>query len=93
MKCVRPQIRVHALLLALATTVFVAITPCHGAGDEGPRTLRVAVKPIAPFVYAESLVPRGFSIDLWNEIARILRARAESLCADGTQGAESAECS
>jgi polar amino acid transport system substrate-binding protein len=77
MKCARPQIRVHALLLALAATVLVTITPCHGAGDEGPKTLRVAVKPIAPFVYAESLAPRGFSIDLWHEIARILHVDTE----------------
>lgn len=34
------------------------------------RPLRVAVAPIAPFVLPQTSPPAGFSIDLWNEVAR-----------------------
>lgn len=42
-----------------------------------PDVLRVAVKPIAPFVYAEADGLSGFSIDLWNKIAGQLGVRTE----------------
>lgn len=34
--------------------------------------LRVAIAPVAPFVLPQTATPEGFSIDLWNEIARRL---------------------
>ncbi|MBB5190643.1 ABC-type amino acid transport substrate-binding protein [Silvimonas terrae] len=34
------------------------------------RPLRVAIGPIAPFVMPQTATPQGFSIDVWNEIAR-----------------------
>lgn len=40
-----------------------------------PAPLRVAVAPIAPFVLPHTQTPEGFSIDIWNEVAR--RARLD----------------
>ena len=34
------------------------------------RPLRVAIASTAPFVLPQTAVPEGFSIDLWNEVAR-----------------------
>lgn len=44
------------------------------AEDAAPRkALRVAVKPIAPFVLKQGTELTGFSIDLWNALAQRLR--------------------
>ena len=46
------------------------------AADEASRkapanvTLRVAIASVAPFVLPKTALPEGFSIDLWNEVAR-----------------------
>ncbi|WP_322054027.1 transporter substrate-binding domain-containing protein [Paraburkholderia bannensis] len=37
---------------------------------QGP--LRVAIAPVAPFVIPQTATPEGFSIDIWNEVARRL---------------------
>ncbi|WP_175165878.1 transporter substrate-binding domain-containing protein [Paraburkholderia fynbosensis] len=37
-------------------------------GASGP--VRVAIAPIAPFVLPQEGTPEGFSIDIWNEVAR-----------------------
>jgi len=52
-----------ALLLCLALPC-----PAHAFGEKKP--LRVATKPIAPFVISEHGRLTGFSIDLWDAIAR-----------------------
>lgn len=64
------------VLAALATHVFAAGSePAPSAGSEGSpgsAPLRVATAAIAPFVLPRTTVPEGFSIDIFNEIARRL---------------------
>jgi len=43
----------------------------------GEETLRIAVKEVKPFVFVEPTGCRGYSIDLWNEIAKQLNVRSE----------------
>lgn len=62
------------VVLVLSALCWPAGT-CQGQPADGPKTLRVAIKPIEPFVHADGGVPKGFSIDLWNEIAAILDVR------------------
>ena len=48
----------------------------NGAGAEDAaqgKVLRVAVKPIAPFVFKQGTEWTGFSIDLWNALAQSLK--------------------
>jgi hypothetical protein len=48
-----------------------------GVATAEPPSVRVAVKPIPPFVYTDGPIPRGFSIDLWKEIAEVIGVRTE----------------
>ena len=58
-------------LLALCAAVAVA---CAAAPTPAPdRSLRVATGKFAPFVIPEGGRLSGFSVDLWNELARRLR--------------------
>ena len=59
--------------------IFVVAVTCLGAkgavaqdAAEG-KVLRVAVKPIAPFVFKHETELSGFSIDLWNALAQSLK--------------------
>jgi ABC-type amino acid transport substrate-binding protein len=60
--------------------IFVAAVTClcaNGAIAEDAaagKVLRVAVKPIAPFVFKQGTELSGFSIDLWNALAQSLKA-------------------
>ena len=47
--------------------------------------VRVAVKPIPPFVYTDGPIPRGFSVDLWEEIAEIIGVRTEFVVEETVQ--------
>ncbi|MFL9966979.1 transporter substrate-binding domain-containing protein, partial [Paraburkholderia sediminicola] len=49
------------------TYVTTGASPAASGAD---RPLRVAVAAIAPFVLPQTDPPAGFSIDLWNEVAR-----------------------
>jgi ABC-type amino acid transport substrate-binding protein len=65
------------LLFALAASLglgFVA-RPAWSAATNltANQPLRVAIKPIAPFVLPDVDPPAGFSIDLWTEVARRMR--------------------
>ncbi|WP_322044421.1 transporter substrate-binding domain-containing protein [Paraburkholderia sp. J67] len=40
------------------------------ATPDAQGQLRVAIAPVAPFVIPQTATPEGFSIDIWNEIAR-----------------------
>lgn len=56
--------------LAVLVVVIVATAGAHSTAQEPPEaTVQVAIKPAPPFVL-ESDEPRGFSIDLWEEIAQ-----------------------
>ena len=59
--------------------IFVAAVTCLGTTDAAAqgaaeaKVLRVAVKPIAPFVFEHEKALSGFSIDLWNALAQSLK--------------------
>lgn len=55
-------------MVVLAALIIVPLA----ARAQPEQKLRVATKPLAPFVIIEGETPRGFSVDLWNEIARRL---------------------
>ncbi|WP_224014602.1 transporter substrate-binding domain-containing protein [Paraburkholderia tropica] len=44
-----------------------------GAKPSPSSVVRVAIAPVAPFVLPQTKTPEGFSIDIWNEIARRIR--------------------
>lgn len=59
------------LLLCLAATSSATAHPLARAAQGNPGdVLRVGIKPLDPFVARDGPRYRGFSIDLWNEIAR-----------------------
>ena len=58
-------------LLVLAT--WIGAAPAFGQEATQHKTLRVAVKPIAPFVFKEGTEFTGFSIDLWHALAQRLK--------------------
>src|SRR5436190_19985971 len=60
--------------------IFVVALACLDAGgaaaqDAAGKVLRVAVKPLAPFVFKHETDLSGFSIDLWNALAQSLKVR------------------
>lgn len=62
------------LLAAVAGIIFAAGGSRALAQDEPTdqqptRTLRVATKPLEPFVYLDGEVPRGYSVEIWDEVA------------------------
>jgi len=61
--------------LVVGIEVPVAWSATSAAAPDRP--LRVATKVIAPFVLPNTDPPAGFSIDLWNELARRMRVRFE----------------
>jgi ABC-type amino acid transport substrate-binding protein len=59
------------LILAVAgAPVAAADTPARGADGAPGSIIKVGIKPLDPFVTRNGDRYRGFSIDLWNEIAR-----------------------
>jgi polar amino acid transport system substrate-binding protein len=55
------------------------LAPDHAASASAAaavagRPLRVAIAPVAPFVLPQRATPEGFSVDLWDEIARRMHA-------------------
>jgi ABC-type amino acid transport substrate-binding protein len=61
--------------VVLCVALSVGVGTCQGQPADAPKPLRVAIKSFEPFVYADGAVPKGFSIDLWNEIAAIVNVR------------------
>jgi polar amino acid transport system substrate-binding protein len=82
-----------SLLSAMAVAAVPTLTGLTAAGpaaaqesDEDAGTdqtlpagtvLRVATKPLEPFVFLDGSEPRGFSIDYWTEVAARLGAETE----------------
>jgi ABC-type amino acid transport substrate-binding protein len=58
----------------LAQAALAASDVPHSAAPASAASgpLRVAIAPVAPFVLPQTATPEGFSIELWNEIARRL---------------------
>ncbi len=67
--------RKHAAM-CLALLAALAGLGVEGAAAEDAvqgKTIRVAVKPIAPFVFKHGAEWTGFSIDLWNALAQSIK--------------------
>ncbi len=61
--------RVAPVVLLLLAAVVLVAAPARAQTDE---PLRVATKPLAPFVILDGPEPAGLSVDLWAEIAQRL---------------------
>lgn len=62
----------------LATLLFVLWAASNAAfAQVQQEKLRVATRPIKPFVFEENGALTGFSIELWHEISRQLNAKSE----------------
>lgn len=59
--------------LRVAWALFAGTAVAQPAAEPAGRTLVVATLPTAPFVMPKTDPPTGFSIDLWNEVARRLQ--------------------
>jgi polar amino acid transport system substrate-binding protein len=64
------------LLVGLGSLLAVPATWSASSGDTAVanQPLRVVTAPIVPFVLPDTHPPAGYSIDIWNEVARRLRA-------------------
>jgi len=56
------------LVVTLAATALF-VHPAPLAAQSAAPPLRVVIKPLTPFVFLDENTQRGFSIDLWEEIA------------------------
>ena len=74
-----PLLLLAIIVLAAWAAIVAAPAPAH-AQDEEP--LRVVIKPLVPFVMAEGDSYRGFSIDLWEEVAARLNLDYEYVYVD-----------
>lgn len=64
-----------AIGLVLSCLVFIdSFLSAAGAAPESSRRLRVVTTPTAPFVLPDTEPLSGFSIDIWNELARRMGA-------------------
>jgi ABC-type amino acid transport substrate-binding protein len=59
-------------VVPIAYAAQPATQPAAAAAAPTGSPLRVAIAPVAPFVLPETTTPEGFSVDLWDEIARRL---------------------
>jgi polar amino acid transport system substrate-binding protein len=57
----------------VATGIGLGMNNAGAQDATQSRALRVAVKPIAPFVFKQGAELSGFSIDLWNTLAQSLK--------------------
>lgn len=62
-----------ATAFAASNAEAVAPTSAASAASAQPAALRVAIANVAPFVLPQGGEPQGFSIDIWNEVARRMR--------------------
>jgi ABC-type amino acid transport substrate-binding protein len=58
----------HAMTVAVGGDANPSASASPATGADAP--LRVAIVSVAPFVLPQTAAPEGFSIDLWNELAR-----------------------
>lgn len=62
------RIALITFLRLSAVAAFLGMASMAGAQEE--KELVVAIKPVAPFVITDGKKPAGYSIDIWEEIAR-----------------------
>ena len=97
----QPRPRLTALLVIAGVLTHPAWSSHAFSAETAPARLRVAVKPIEPFVIIESGSVRGYSIDVWDSIAaeqngpdltdadrQLIDQRLESFLADGYPGVD-----
>jgi len=60
-------------LVLLAAGIALDVKTAHAQDTAHGKALRVAVKPIEPFVFKRETQLSGFSIDLWNALAQSLK--------------------
>ena len=60
-------------VVLVVATVALGATDARAQDTSRPGRLRVAVKPIEPFVFKQGTELSGFSIDLWNALAQSLK--------------------
>ena len=67
--------RKRAAICLFVVAAWIGLGVAHGHAEDAPqgKALRVAVKPIAPFVLKQGTEWTGFSIDLWNVLAQMLK--------------------
>jgi ABC-type amino acid transport substrate-binding protein len=61
------------IALLFLTLCGIAPSLAAGATPAQVRPLRVVMTPMEPFVLPNSAPPAGFSVDIWNEVARRLQ--------------------
>jgi polar amino acid transport system substrate-binding protein len=69
------RLRKYAVMCLVIVAAEIGVgVKAAGAEDAAPgKVLRVAIKPIAPFVLRQGTEVTGFSIDLWNALAESLK--------------------
>src|SRR5271170_6273931 len=70
-----PETSKRGVICLLVVAVWIGLNLTSARAQEPVRgdALRVAVKPIAPFVLKQGTQLTGFSIDLWQAIAQTLK--------------------
>ena len=65
------------VVVVAAVIVITGRADAHQEADFSGETIRVATKPLEPFIFIDDEPLRGFSVDYWNEVADRLGAETE----------------
>lgn len=83
-----PNLLCRTVILRLVATTGLMLAMTASAplviGEE-LAGVRVAVKPIPPFIYSDKNEVRGYSVDLWNEIAAVVGVKTEFIVCDSVK--------
>jgi hypothetical protein len=74
----RKKFKATCIIFVVAVTCLAAKTAVAQDTAEG-KVLRVAVKPIVPFIFKHETELSGFSTDLWNVLAQSLKVETHEL--------------
>ncbi len=69
----RSRQRAAICLVVIAAVIGLGVKSAGAEDAQQSKAVRVAVKPIAPFVFKQGTEWTGFSIDLWNALAQSLK--------------------
>ena len=58
-------------------SLFLCLLATHSSAQPQPETLRVATRLVKPFVFEDKGKLTGFSVELWQEIAKQLNVKSE----------------
>src|SRR5215475_8511364 len=61
----------------LIASLFLSLLATQSFGQPKPENLRVATRLVKPFVFEDKGQLSGFSVELWQEIARQLNIKSE----------------